>query len=153
MRMDHGTPLVEHAIAIGLDLVDGLVDAARHPAVSEQHPHIRRHKSKVERLNGSMESAMQLDPNRATRAGRRGWMRIHEHNHIRPHGALPAGGFQPSTVSQPTAGSTRPAAVGLRRCPTDRLVRENGVDLVAFATSSARSDWTQPCGWNSSRTA
>jgi transposase InsO family protein len=126
MLMDHGTPwwnmqsasgwtwltvwLMRHGVRLHLS---GL----RHPQTQ----------GKVERLNGSMESAMTLRPKQAGQNWQ-SWLDRHryEHNHVRPHEALnmdvPAAHWSPST----RCFRRHPRPWDYSQPDQVRLVRENG---------------------------
>jgi transposase InsO family protein len=126
MLMDHGTPwwnmqsasgwtwltvwLMRHGVRLHLS---GL----RHPQTQ----------GKVERLNGSIESAMTLRPKQAG-VSWQSWLdrHRHEHNHVRPHEALKMD--VPAAHWSPSARSFRrhPRPWDYAQPDQVRLVRENG---------------------------
>ncbi len=89
-----------------------------------RHPQTQ---GKVERLNGSMESAMRKQP-KPEQQSWQAWLDAHrqEHNHIRPHEALqmevPAQHWQAS----PRQFQPDPPPWSYADAPLVRLVRENG---------------------------
>ena len=126
MLMDHGTPwwnaqsqsgwtwLTVWLMRQGIRLY---LSGIRHPQTQ----------GKVERLNGSMERAMQKRPKRESQSWQV-WLDAHrqEHNHVRPHEALkmdvPAQHWKPS----PRPFQRDPPPWNYADTQKVRLVRENG---------------------------
>jgi transposase InsO family protein len=110
MLMDHGTPWWNTQSASGWTWLT--VWLMRHGVrlylSGLRHPQTQ---GKVERLNGSMESAMRKRP-KTDQQSWQAWLDAHrqEHNHVRPHEALdmdvPAKYWSPST--RPFPGDPRP---------------------------------------------